>query len=220
MRARQAATSPSEGAGWPSKLTSPASGGTMPLRMETSVDLPAPLRPTRPRHRPGCRLSPTPRRAYVLPNRLWIPAALATGVPVGGTAAGAAGMSGWLMYLGGRRAAVAAVGAAVDVAPELGVADGGSDHRAGQAVDRGDGQRLRGLGHERGHDRVTEVGVPGVADHLQGGRAAAGLARAQLDAVGRVERVLQRPVRVQVGGLGLRGVERAVADVAHLERHA
>ena len=89
MRARQAATSPSEGAGWPSKLTSPASGGTRPLRIETSVDLPAPLRPTSPRHRPGYRLRPTPRRACVLPKRLWIPAALAV--------ACAAGMAGSVM---------------------------------------------------------------------------------------------------------------------------
>ena len=80
IRPRHAATSPSEGAGWPSKRTSPASGGTIPLRMDTSVDLPAPLRPTRPRQRPRCRLSSTPRSACVEPNRLWIPAALAAGI--------------------------------------------------------------------------------------------------------------------------------------------
>src|SRR6266702_2188503 len=215
MRARQAVTSTSEGAGWPSKLTSPASGGMMPLRMDTSVDLPAPLRPTRPRQRPGCRLSSTPRSACVEPNRLWIPAAPAAAV----AAAGAAGMAGSLIWSGGRRAADAAVRLAVDVAPELGVADRGGGHRAGQVEYRVDGQCLRALGHERGHDRVTEVRVPGIADHLQGGSAAAGLARAVPDAVSRVERVLQRPVRVQVGGLGLGGVDRAVADVAHLERH-
>ena len=40
MRPRHAAISPSEGAGCPSRRTSPASGGYRPDRIETSVDLP------------------------------------------------------------------------------------------------------------------------------------------------------------------------------------
>ena len=72
--------SPSEGAGCPSNSTSPSSAAVIPDRIETIVDLPAPLRPTRPRHRPGYRPRSTPCSARVLPNRLWIPAALATGV--------------------------------------------------------------------------------------------------------------------------------------------
>src|SRR5215470_2126662 len=51
----------------------------MPDRIDTSVDLPAPLRPTRPRHRPGCRLRSTPRSACVLPKCLWMPAASTAG---------------------------------------------------------------------------------------------------------------------------------------------
>src|SRR5580704_14742938 len=217
IRPRHAAMSPSEGAGRPSRRTSPASGATRPDRIETRVDLPAPLRPTRPRQRPGCRLRSTPRSACVLPNRLWIPAASTAGAACG-SAAGIADSC--IRYSGRRGAADAAVGAAVDVAPQGVVADRGGGHRARLAVHRGDGEGLRGLGHERGHDRVAEVGVARVADHLQGGRAAAGLAGAQLHTVRRVQRVLQGPVGVQVGGLGLRGVDRAVADVAHLERHA
>src|SRR5580693_7287033 len=126
----------------------------MPLRMETSVDFPAPLRPTRPRQRPGSRLRSTPRNAWVLPNRLWIPAA-----STAGDGSEAAGMSGSLMYSGCRGAAHAAMGGTVDVAPQLGIGDGGGGHRAGQAVDRGDGEGLRGLGDERRHDRVAEVAV-------------------------------------------------------------
>ena len=70
MRLRQAAMSPSEGAGCPSNSTSPSSAAVIPDRIETIVDLPAPLRPTRPRHRPGYRPRSTPCSARVLPNRL------------------------------------------------------------------------------------------------------------------------------------------------------
>src|SRR5580704_16486627 len=156
MRPRHAAISPSEGAGCPSRRTSPASGGYRPDRIETRVDLPAPLRPTRPRQRPGCRLRSTPRSARVLPNRLWIPAASTAGAACGS----AAGITGSCIRCSGRRgAADATVGAAVDVAPQGTVVDRGGGYGARLAFDQDDGERLRGLGHERGHDRVAEVAV-------------------------------------------------------------
>ena len=40
----------------------------MPDMMETRVDLPAPLRPTNPKQRPGRRDTLTSRKATVLPN--------------------------------------------------------------------------------------------------------------------------------------------------------
>ncbi len=67
------------GAGSPSKRTSPASGASSPQRIETSVDLPAPLRPTRPRQRPGWSAVSTLRSACVLPKRLLTPIASTTG---------------------------------------------------------------------------------------------------------------------------------------------
>ena len=43
---RHASRSPSGGAGWPAKRTSPPSGACSPVMIDTRVDLPAPLRPT------------------------------------------------------------------------------------------------------------------------------------------------------------------------------
>ena len=70
MRLRHAPVFASAGAGPPSKRTSPVSGASSPDRIETSVDLPAPLRPTSPRQRPGWIAMSTPRSARVLPNCL------------------------------------------------------------------------------------------------------------------------------------------------------
>ncbi len=79
IRPCQASTAPAGGAGSPSKSTCPVSGASSPLSTETMVDLPAPLRPTRPRQRPASRLRSTPRRAWVLPKCLSIPTAWTAG---------------------------------------------------------------------------------------------------------------------------------------------
>src|SRR5215469_1671841 len=99
----------------------------MPDRIDTSVDLPAPLRPTRPRHRPGCRLRSTPRSACVLPKCLWMPAASTAGA---GEAADSAESVIQPLPGRGRGAAYPAVLGAVDVAPQRGVADRGGGDRS------------------------------------------------------------------------------------------
>ena len=55
------------GNGSPSKAMPPRVGGTAPLRMRISVDLPAPLRPTRPITSPGIATRSIPALASVGP---------------------------------------------------------------------------------------------------------------------------------------------------------
>src|SRR6266581_6481024 len=69
-RERQAARSVSGGAGSPWNRTVPASGRASPVRTDTSVDLPAPLRPTRACDSAGSTVSATSDSATVAPNRL------------------------------------------------------------------------------------------------------------------------------------------------------
>src|SRR3984957_20444200 len=81
IHSRQRWMSPTRGAGAPPNHTVPASGSLSPDRMDTRVDLPAPLRPTRPRHCPAPMDRSTPRSARVVPNRF--------STPVTSTSAGA-----------------------------------------------------------------------------------------------------------------------------------
>src|SRR2546421_7852623 len=80
-RARHAARSVIGGAGAPLNVTVPASGRVSPVRIDTSVDLPAPLRPTSACDSPGSTVNPTPSRATVAPKRFVTPSAAATGMP-------------------------------------------------------------------------------------------------------------------------------------------
>ncbi len=73
IHSRQRPMSPTRGAGSPPNRTVPASGSDRPDRIETRVDLPAPFRPTRPRHCPAAMERSTPRRARVVPNRFSTP---------------------------------------------------------------------------------------------------------------------------------------------------
>jgi len=70
---RHRLTSPTRGASSPASRTVPESGDSRPDRIDTTVDLPAPLRPTSPRHCPALIDRSTPRSASVLPNRLFTP---------------------------------------------------------------------------------------------------------------------------------------------------
>src|SRR6266545_6334855 len=78
-RARHAVRSVIGGAGSPWNATVPASGRISPVRIETSVDLPAPLRPTRAWDSAGSTVRPTSRSATVAPNRLVTALACTTG---------------------------------------------------------------------------------------------------------------------------------------------
>src|ERR1700677_4164003 len=99
----------------------------MPDRMETSVDLPAPLRPTRPRHLPASIDRLTPRSARVVPKRFSMPVTSTSAWPLGvifrsipDRVAGApCGAPATGMLGRGGRGADAAVGLAVHVAPQL-----------------------------------------------------------------------------------------------------
>ena len=64
---------------WPSKHTSPASGGKMPARQCSSVDLPEPLGPMTARISPAATDTLGPRRAGVWPNDLAISRASISG---------------------------------------------------------------------------------------------------------------------------------------------
>src|SRR5690349_19328343 len=60
----------------------PVSGLSRPVSSDTSVDLPAPLRPTRACASPGAMEMPTSIRARVAPKLFDTPMAVATGRPV------------------------------------------------------------------------------------------------------------------------------------------
>src|SRR5687768_3026813 len=62
--------------------TSPASGVCRPLRILTSVLLPAPLSPTRPTTSPAATCMLTPRSAWTPPNHLTTPRHSTTGAGV------------------------------------------------------------------------------------------------------------------------------------------
>src|SRR5262249_10076111 len=79
--ARHALRSVVGGAGSPLKSTRPASGRLSPVRIDTSVDFPAPLRPTRACDSPGSTVNPTSCSATVAPKCLLTPIAWATGFP-------------------------------------------------------------------------------------------------------------------------------------------
>src|SRR5580704_11740163 len=123
IHSRQRLTSPTRGAISPEKCTLPASGASSPDRIDTIVDLPAPFRPTSPRHWPALIVKSTPCRATVLPNRLSIPVISTSagpraviGFPFFRTQSGRHPAGAGLPPLG--RGAHAAVRGPVDVAPE------------------------------------------------------------------------------------------------------
>src|SRR5205814_2257915 len=68
----------------------PLSPGSRPVRIETSVDLPAPLRPTNACTSPGSTRRSTLSSATVAPKRLLMPVASTTGGAGSPPAAGAA----------------------------------------------------------------------------------------------------------------------------------
>lgn len=70
---------PEGGRSSPPNATVPASALWSPVSTLTSVDLPAPLRPTRACDSPGCTVSRTPSSATVGPKRLTTPSACTAG---------------------------------------------------------------------------------------------------------------------------------------------
>src|SRR4051794_5315424 len=90
---RQACRSDSGGAGRPAKRIVPASAADKPVRIETSVDLPAPLRPTSAWASPWRTEMPTPARAVVAPKRFVTPDTSTAGAsPAPSSAGDAAGV--------------------------------------------------------------------------------------------------------------------------------
>ena len=81
-RACHAARSDAGGAGSPSNRIRPPSGLASPVRSDTSVDFPAPLRPTSACASPGATEMPTSISARVAPKLLETASAVATGRPV------------------------------------------------------------------------------------------------------------------------------------------
>src|SRR5436305_847502 len=65
----------------PWKRTVPPSGGLIPAIALTSVDLPAPLSPTRPTTSPALTVKSTRSKAWTGPNRLLMPSSSRSGVP-------------------------------------------------------------------------------------------------------------------------------------------
>src|SRR4029077_1183603 len=78
-RASQAPRSGRLGVGSPASRTAPRSGRLNPVRRETSVDFPAPFRPTSPCDSPARTLSDTSTSARVSPNDLETCSASPTG---------------------------------------------------------------------------------------------------------------------------------------------
>jgi hypothetical protein len=75
MPARAASVIDCIASGRPSSLISPASGGSAPAMIFSSVDLPAPLAPTRPLTLPSTTSKSTPCKAGTAPKRLLTPLA-------------------------------------------------------------------------------------------------------------------------------------------------
>ncbi|CAJ6525035.1 putative sugar ABC transporter, ATP-binding protein [Burkholderia pseudomallei ABCPW 107] len=80
-RARQPSRSASGGAASPAKRTTPASGLRSPVRIDTSVDLPAPLRPTSACDSPARTHRSTSASAMCGPKRFVSARASTTGAP-------------------------------------------------------------------------------------------------------------------------------------------
>ncbi len=75
MPARAASVIDVNANGRPSSFSSPASGGNAPAMILSSVDLPAPLAPTRPLTFPSTTSKLTSLRAWTAPKRLLMPLA-------------------------------------------------------------------------------------------------------------------------------------------------
>src|SRR4051812_9067480 len=137
--------------GCPSQSISPSSIEWIPATHLTSVDLPAPLSPTRAMTSPARTSKSTPRRACTAPNRLCTPRSSSSGVSLtalapfaGGTPPGGGVPSGRVALLDARRGAVLLVLALADVARlQEAVLDDG-------VVDVGLGDRDRGEEDRRG----------------------------------------------------------------------
>src|SRR5436305_15332090 len=102
----------------PWKRTVPPSGGLIPAIALTSVDLPAPLSPTRPTTSPALTVKSTRSRAWTGPNRLLTPSSSRSGVP---SAAISTGDS--RFFAGGRVGAGAEFGGADEPVLDHGVLD-------------------------------------------------------------------------------------------------
>src|SRR5690349_25124568 len=112
--------SPTAGAGAPEKRRVPVSGACSPVRTDTSVDLPAPLRPTRACASPGATVIRASRNATVAPYLLLMPVASVTGTGSPLPCAGAVAVSAmWIPSLVVRWGGGAGRGSLADgVAPQ------------------------------------------------------------------------------------------------------